>query len=84
MSEQAPADKSQGRDWAWWLAALMGGVLFYVLSPGVLRILDTKIPEVLYPVIGVIYMPLEWLYNNVELIQAAYDWYFSWFNLPLP
>ena len=64
----------------WWLAgSIVVLFIFYVLSPGpVLRMLDGGMRGgLIEKFFMILYWPLEKLYDNVQLVEVFYDWWFD-------
>lgn len=71
----APPEKKQKRDFPNWIYYAGGFVTFYVLSPVLVRLIFRNgVPDGLLPVMGVVYAPLQFLFENVSWFRQFYDW----------
>jgi hypothetical protein len=68
----------------WWIALVIAAFLAgYPLSIGPIMFLDGKYPEIIDPIepaLDVAYAPIEYLYENSELVRKFYNWYLPWWG----
>jgi len=61
---------------------MIGALVFYVVSPVlVLMIFQGQPPESVATVMAIVFAPLQWLYDNVEMVERFYDFLFMLFSI---
>lgn len=82
------ADKPRGGRGGCVVGCLFLGIVFYLLSPPMVGLVLMQMiefgwqsgAEAAEKTVTVLYVPIQWLYDNVSPARAFYDWYFGLFE----